>query len=328
MACRALTTDLSKSSLLLLSIALGCADTPSAQAEGREIEEEPASAKNAGPPPETSLGVVDVGIFSDIDSRVQLPPPRRADRAVFDPRRGLLTVYRGARPLKIYPGGPVGVRVGDRSIGLRPGDAAELEGLDLRLEVLGDGQAPPPGDVDGDGIADPLDLLIGARKTALNGARYGAGYIKIDYPMGDVPRDAGVCTDVVIRAVRNLGVDLQVELHRDIRRARRAYPMVKRLNANINHRRVRTLLPYFRRHWQERSADIDDPSDPLEPGDVVFMDTFPSRPGPDHIGIVSDRAGPSGKPMIINNWTEGSRTGEMDLLSFVPVTHRFRFSRR
>jgi uncharacterized protein YijF (DUF1287 family) len=54
------------------------------------------------------------------------------------------------------------------------------------------------------------------------------------------------------------------------------------------------------------------------------MDTFPSRSGPDHIGIVSDRRGPSGHPLIINNWTDGHVTSEMDLLGFVPVTHRFR----
>ena len=56
----------------------------------------------------------------------------------------------------------------------------------------------------------------------------------------------------------------------------------------------------------------------------MLLDTFASKPGPDHIGIVSDTLGASGLPLVVNNWTVGARTGEMDLLSFVPVTHRFR----
>jgi uncharacterized protein YijF (DUF1287 family) len=100
--------------------------------------------------------------------------------------------------------------------------------------------------------------------------------------------------------------------------------MVKRGNPHIDHRRVKTILPYFERHWDRRGAELDDPKDPLRPGDVVFMDTFPSKSGPDHIGIVSDEIGPSGLPLVINSWTDGFRTSEMDLLPGVPVTHRFR----
>jgi uncharacterized protein YijF (DUF1287 family) len=54
------------------------------------------------------------------------------------------------------------------------------------------------------------------------------------------------------------------------------------------------------------------------------MDTFPSRSGPDHIGIISDTIGPNGLPLVINNWTNGTVTSEMDLLTFVPVLYRFR----
>ena len=66
------------------------------------------------------------------------------------------------------------------------------------------------------------------------------------------------------------------------------------------------------------------PDDPLRPGDVILMDTFPSRPGPDHIGILSDRVDDQGLPLVINNWTDGTVTAEMDLLTFVPVMYRFR----
>jgi uncharacterized protein YijF (DUF1287 family) len=95
-------------------------------------------------------------------------------------------------------------------------------------------------------------------------------------------------------------------------------------DTHIDHRRVRTLLPYFQRHWEAHSARLDDPADPLRPGDVIFMDTFPGRSGPDHIGILSDRLDDAGLPLVINNWTTGTKTAEMDLLTFVPVLHRFR----
>jgi uncharacterized protein YijF (DUF1287 family) len=95
-------------------------------------------------------------------------------------------------------------------------------------------------------------------------------------------------------------------------------------SASIDHRRVKTILPWFKRNMAARSARLDDAADPLRPGDIVFMDTFPSRPGPDHIGIISDRLGADGLPLVINNWTNGTSTAEMDLLGWVPVTHRFR----
>jgi len=98
----------------------------------------------------------------------------------------------------------------------------------------------------------------------------------------------------------------------------------KGADANIDHRRVGTLLPYFKKHWNQRKAALDDKDDPLKPGDIVLMDTFPSRSGPDHIGIISDQIGDSGHPLVINNWTNGTVTSEMDLLGSVPVLYRFR----
>ena len=178
-------------------------------------------------------------------------------------------------------------------------------------------------DCDRDGVPDGVDLLRGAKKTVLANAPYGSPYRTLAYPGGDVPREEGVCTDVVIRALRNAGFDLQKLLHDDIRLQPSAYPMVRKANPHIDHRRVKTLLPYFRRHWDLRQGTLPDTLADWRPGDVVFMDTL-SKPGPDHIGILSDRLGKSGLPLVTNSWTDGYRTSEMDLLGSVPVTHRFR----
>ncbi|HEX4420632.1 MAG TPA: DUF1287 domain-containing protein [Kofleriaceae bacterium] len=290
------------------------------------------SAAAATPPavPEANLGVADKGIWSDLDDHIQitLPAGLTADQvtARIDAAHHLLVLSIDGVARKAYPlGGPAALSIGDQTLALRPGDRAELAPL-LTADHLTTGAAAH--DRDGDGIPDPLDLLIGAKKTVANADAYTAEaeqYISMRYPMGDVPRTIGVCTDVIIRAVRNAGIDIQKELHEDIRRARTAYPMVKGAgDPSIDQRRVGTLLPYFQRHWESHTPKLDDPADPLRPGDIILMDTFPSRPGPDHIGILSDHVDAQGLPLVINNWTDGTVTAEMDLLTFVPVLYRFR----
>ncbi len=296
-----------------------------------EIPTPPSKPPPAPPHGESCLGVRDTGIWGDLDAALQLALPPTSPTHVtarIDAQRDLLVLSIDHFPRKVYPlGGSATLRVGTRELAVRPGDRAELATL-LTADHITEGATPRTLDHDRDGIPDPLDVLIGAKKTVLNGAAYTEGWTSIrKYPGGDVPRTEGVCTDVVVRAVRNAGVDLQQALHEDISRARRAYPMVKgRGNPQIDQRRVATLLPYFRRHWQRHSAKLDDPADPLRPGDVIFMDTFPRRSGPDHIGILSDTVGESGLPLVINNWTNGMVTQEMDLLTFVPVLYRFRLS--
>jgi uncharacterized protein YijF (DUF1287 family) len=295
--------------------------------EGRHSHDVPAAAPAA---PEASLGVADKGIWPDLDDKIQIALPggltaEHASARIDAPHHVLVLSIDGA-PRKAYPlGGPAKLAVGAHVLELRPGDRAELAGL-LVAERLTTGTSAH--DRDGDGIPDPLDLLIGAKKTVANADAYtpeAEDYISLGYPMGDVPRTIGVCTDVIIRAVRNAGIDIQKELHDDIRRARAAYPMVKGSgDPSIDQRRVGTLLPYFKRRWEAHTARLDDPADPLRPGDIILMDTFPNRDGPDHIGILSDRVDDQGLPLVINNWTDGTVTAEMDLLTFVPVMYRFR----
>jgi uncharacterized protein YijF (DUF1287 family) len=268
-----------------------------------------------------SLGVPDRGIFNDLDDRVALPAPVIAHghaRATVDPRHRVLVVWDGDRPAKPYPL--------DEKLALRAADAAEVARIldGEKPRVLGPKEAVPGGDADDDGIPDELDIVIGAHKVLLNKAAYREGYIEIGFPGGDVPRDIGVCTDVLVRSMRNAGIDLQNELYADIARAPAAYPMVKRRNPHIDQRRVKTILPWFQRHFAAHGKDPRSADDPFRAGDVLFMDTYPGRDGPEHVGIVSDRIGPSGFPLVVNNWTTGYSESEMDLLPFVPVLYRFR----
>jgi uncharacterized protein YijF (DUF1287 family) len=207
-------------------------------------------------------------------------------------------------------------------VAMRDDDILELLPLvraGTRVTVRGADDAPPLHDADADGIPDAVDVLLGARKTALDAAPYVERYRHIPYPSGDVPRGEGVCSDVIVRALRNAGIDLQREIHEDAGRTPRAYPAIAERNPHIDHRRVRNQVRWFARHWRKLP-----PGAPRLGGDVVFIDTFPHKPGPDHVGIVSDAPAESGLPAIINSWTYGFRTGEMDLLLSWPVTDTFR----
>ncbi len=205
-------------------------------------------------------------------------------------------------------------------IALRDDDAKELYGI---IEEGTPVHIAPHGvrksDRDGDGIPNQVDILVGALKTDLNDAAYDGAYQPIAYPNGDVHRKKGVCTDVVIRAFRNAGIDLQQEIHRDILARPTAYAHISKPSTNIDHRRVKNMVIYMKKYFLTLPTDAA-----FLPGDVVLFDTLPKN-GPDHIGIVADGLGPSGLLWVINNWTDGAVTDKMDLLSWVPVTHHFRF---
>ncbi len=151
--------------------------------------------------------------------------------------------------------------------------------------------------------------------------RYDARYVRLPYPGGDVPPDRGVCTDVILRAYRAQGFDLQKAVHEDMARAWEAYPRdwgLRRPDPNIDHRRVPNLAVFFTRHGQRlplprTAADV-------RPGDLV---TWRLASGVPHIGLVSDRRSPAGTPLVIHNI--GAGTQEEDRLFAYALTGHFRF---
>ena len=149
---------------------------------------------------------------------------------------------------------------------------------------------------------------------------YDSAYVGLAYPGGDVPDERGVCTDVVIRALRLLDFDLQKEVHEDMKRNFAAYPKywgLKRPDKNIDHRRVPNLQTFFkRRGWglpvSRNAADY-------KPGDLVTCLVGDSLP---HIMIVSDRRNEEGIPLVIHNIGVG--TEEEDCLFTFPLTGHYR----
>jgi hypothetical protein len=151
---------------------------------------------------------------------------------------------------------------------------------------------------------------------------YDGSYRKISYPMGDVPDNTGVCTDVIVRAYRQLGIDLQKEVHEDMEANFGLYPKnwgLERPDANIDHRRVPNLQVFFRRHGTELPVSRS-PGGYL-PGDLVTWTVQRSLP---HIGIVSDSKTLFGKrPLIVHNIGRGPVLE--DMLFEYPITGHYRY---
>jgi uncharacterized protein YijF (DUF1287 family) len=150
---------------------------------------------------------------------------------------------------------------------------------------------------------------------------YDGRYQRLDYPGGDVPLERGVCTDVVIRAYRVLGVDLQQRVHEDMRAHFSTYPPLwglTRPDRNIDHRRVPNLATFFTRHGQALGPTRDDAE--FLPGDLV---TWRLPNGLPHIGIVSDRRTSGGRPLILHNI--GAGTEEDDVLHAYTRTGHYRY---
>ncbi len=157
-------------------------------------------------------------------------------------------------------------------------------------------------------------VLAGALAQLTRPALYTSGALGLHalrYPMGDISAEQAVCTDVVIRALRQAGLDLQAAVHEDATLHPRRYRrVVRRPNPNIDHRRARTLHAYLSHH-----AEVHPPDGDYQAGDIVIMDTgIANGTAYDHIGVVDASKTAAGLPRVINIWTVGYRTASMDLL--------------
>ena len=146
---------------------------------------------------------------------------------------------------------------------------------------------------------------------------YDGSYRRIPYPNGDVPADRGVCTDVLIRAYRSVGVDLQQRVHEDMRSVFGAYPKhwgLSQPDPNIDHRRVPNLQTFFRRKGAQLPISAEGRF--YRTGDVVTWMLPGNLP---HIGIITHQHTADGaRPLIIHNIGRGPEVE--DMLFRYPIT--------
>ena len=167
-------------------------------------------------------------------------------------------------------------------------------------------------------------LVAAAIERTHHAVRYDPAYVKIPYPDGDVPAGTGVCADEVIRPYRAVGVDLQKEVHEDMKQNFSAYPrrlrwLAWRPDANIDHRRVPNLMVFFSRKGE--TLGITNRAEDYTPGDLVTWDLGGNVP---HIGIVVDqKSAASGRYMIVHNIGQGPRME--DVLFNWKITGHYRY---
>lgn len=179
-----------------------------------------------------------------------------------------------------------------------------------------------------DGLPDTsfaTRLVSAAIEQTTHQVVYDGSYRIIAYPNGDVPSGVGVCTDVVIRAYRSVGIDLQVALHEDMSAAFPSYPALWGLSQpdpNIDHRRVPNLQTFLRRHHAE--LPVSDAAADYRAGDLVTWMLPGNLP---HIGIVTDRRSEDrARPLIVHNIGQGPAVE--DALFEFPITGHYRYPAR
>lgn len=170
-------------------------------------------------------------------------------------------------------------------------------------------------------------LILGGAQAQI-GDVYDANYRSIKFPGGDVAKGRGACTDVVIRALRRSGVDLQKLINADMKANFAAYPRDWGLNApntDIDHRRVPNQITFFKRHGLELTTTVSRAAlQQWQPGDIVYWNTSGTLRQRLHTGIVAARRNTNGVPFVIHN---GWRCVEADDLARWPIIAHFRYSK-
>lgn len=164
-----------------------------------------------------------------------------------------------------------------------------------------------------DRLADSAIILTKQR------VKYDPSYFQINYPNGDIPAGKGVCTDVIIRAYRKLGIDLQKEVHEDMKANFNKYPKswgLSKPDKNIDHRRVPNLMTFFSRHGTVKQ--ISQNPDDYFPGDVVCWNL---GGGLTHIGIVSKIKTANGQRHLIIHNIGAGQVLEDCLFSYAIIGH-------
>jgi uncharacterized protein YijF (DUF1287 family) len=168
------------------------------------------------------------------------------------------------------------------------------------------------------------DIVSAAIERTKHDITYDGSYFSIAYPNGDVPKNIGVCTDVIIRTYRSLDTDLQMLVHQDMSDNFAVYPSkqiwgLNKPDRNIDHRRVPNLQVFLSRHGE--SLPITLAAEDYAPGDIVTWSLPRNLP---HIGIVSDTLSEaSGNPLIIHNI--GSGPTIEDMLFRYRITGHYRY---
>ncbi len=164
-------------------------------------------------------------------------------------------------------------------------------------------------------------VVAGAR--AQIGTAYDSGYVQISYPGGDIPADRGACSDVVIRALRHAGIDIQQLIHEDMLRAPTQYSKLATTSEpdpNIDHRRCLNQMSFLSRHAQTLTTEVSDATrDQWQPGDFVYWRQPGNR---QHVGVLSDRTNAKSLPLVIHN---GSVCIEQDCLTDWKIIGHFRY---
>lgn len=173
-------------------------------------------------------------------------------------------------------------------------------------------------------VIEEVDLVESALELTKQRVTYDPSYFSIDYPNGDVPSDKGVCTDVIIRAYRKIGVDLQQLVHEDMKANFNVYPKIWGLGTmdkNIDHRRVPNLMTFFKRRGAEKPISTN--AEDYLPGDIVCWNL---RGAITHIGIVINKKSSDNKRnLIVHNIGSGQVMEDM-LFDFKIIGH-YRFIR-
>jgi uncharacterized protein YijF (DUF1287 family) len=175
------------------------------------------------------------------------------------------------------------------------------------------------------GTVSAANFIRAAAALENSGVTFDPRYRRIAYPLGDVPANTGVCADVVVRAYRGVGIDLQRRVHEDMQRDFSAYPKLwglHRPDPNVDHRRVLNLATFFRRHGTVLRITRD-PRD-YKSGDLVTWNLNPGGSTP-HIGIVMPARTPDGqRPLVLHNMGQGQIL--QDILFAYTITGHFRYA--